>query len=62
MRRQAGGRIIDNGSIFASEPRMYQSAYLASKAVLVSLTWSKALEGRAFGVAANCLRPGLMGV
>ena len=62
MKGQGGGRIINIGSISATKPRPGQSAYSASKAGLVSLTRSTLLEGRAFGISAGCLHPGLVDV
>ncbi|MDP6065036.1 MAG: SDR family oxidoreductase [SAR202 cluster bacterium] len=62
MKSQGGGRIINIGSISATKPRPGQSAYSASKAGLVSLTRSTLLEGRAFGISAGCLHPGLVDV
>ena len=60
MKGQRGGRIINIGSISSFKPRMDQSVYSASKAALASLTRSTALEGRAYGIAAGCLHPGLV--
>jgi NAD(P)-dependent dehydrogenase (short-subunit alcohol dehydrogenase family) len=58
MKRQHGGRIINIGSISAQVPRPNAAPYVASKAGLVGLTKSLALEGRAHGIAASCLHPG----
>ena len=62
MRTRGGGRIINIGAISAKKPRFDQAAFSASKAALVSLTVSTALEGRADGIAASCLHPGLVDV
>ena len=62
MKRQGGGRIINIGSISAKKPRFDQGAYSASKAAVLSLTVSAAMEGREYGIAASCLHPGLVDV
>ncbi len=62
MKQQRGGRIINIGSISATKPRQAQAAYSASKAGLISLTRSTLLEGRAFGISAGCIHPGLVDV
>ena len=62
MKLQGGGRIINIGSISAKKPRMDQGAYSASKAGVLSLTVSAAMEGREYGIAASCLHPGLVDV
>jgi len=45
-----GGRIINNGSISAQTPRLYASAYTASKHAVTGLTKSTALDGRAHNI------------
>ena len=62
MKRQGGGRIINIGSISAKKPRFDQGAYSATKAAVLSLTVSAAMEGREYGIAASCLHPGLVDV
>lgn len=46
-----GGRIINNGSISATTPRLYSAPYTASKHAITGLTKSLALDGRAFNIA-----------
>jgi NAD(P)-dependent dehydrogenase (short-subunit alcohol dehydrogenase family) len=46
-----GGRIINNGSISATTPRLYSSPYTASKHAITGLTKSLALDGRQFNIA-----------
>jgi NAD(P)-dependent dehydrogenase (short-subunit alcohol dehydrogenase family) len=46
-----GGRIINNGSLAASTPRLQSIAYTATKHAMTGLTKSAALEGRAHGIA-----------
>ena len=59
--RQAGhGRIIAIGSRQAIEPDANLSAYNASKAALVSLIRTAALENRDLGITANVILPSTM--
>jgi NAD(P)-dependent dehydrogenase (short-subunit alcohol dehydrogenase family) len=58
MRRQKGGRIVAIGSRAGVEPAANIAAYAASKAALVSLLKTAALENRAAGIAANVILPG----
>jgi NAD(P)-dependent dehydrogenase (short-subunit alcohol dehydrogenase family) len=58
MKRQGGGRIINIGSISAQMPRPYFVAYSCTKAALVALTKTTALEGRDFKIVASCIHPG----
>lgn len=53
MRQQSpqGGRIINNGSISASTPRLQSAAYTTSKHAITGLTKSLALDGRPFSIA-----------
>ena len=46
-----GGRIINNGSISATTPRLYSAPYTASKHAITGLTKSLALDGRQFDIA-----------
>ena len=62
MKPQGGGRIINIGAISAKKPRIDQGAFSATKAAMVSLTVSTALEGREHGIVASCLHPGLVDV
>jgi NAD(P)-dependent dehydrogenase (short-subunit alcohol dehydrogenase family) len=59
--RQAGqGRIIAIGSRTAVEPAANLSAYNASKAALVSLIETAALENQDLGITANVILPAAM--
>merc|ERR1712038_1965475 len=46
-----GGRIINNGSVSAEQPRPLSVAYTASKHAVTGLTKSTAFDGRAYGIA-----------
>lgn len=46
-----GGRIINNGSISATTPRLHSAPYTATKHAVLGLTKSGALDGRAFDIA-----------
>ena len=51
MRKQeTGGRIINNGSISATTPRLFSAAYTASKHAILGLTKSLALDGRHYNI------------
>ncbi len=58
MRRQQGGRIIAIGSRAAESPGPGVGAYSASKAAIVSLIRTVALENGKSGITANVLLPG----
>lgn len=58
MRRQKSGRIIAIGSRAGVEPAANIAAYAASKAAMVSLVRTAALENRDLGITANVLLPG----
>jgi NAD(P)-dependent dehydrogenase (short-subunit alcohol dehydrogenase family) len=60
MRRAKQGRIIAIGARSAVEPSAGLSAYCASKAALVSLIRTAALEGKEDGITANVILPGIM--
>jgi NAD(P)-dependent dehydrogenase (short-subunit alcohol dehydrogenase family) len=53
-----GGRIINMSSMAASRPRIFMSAYAASKAAVVALTQSLAQEVGEFGINVNAVLPG----
>ena len=53
-----GGRIINMSSIAAVRPRIFMSAYAASKAAVIAMTRSLALEIGEFGITANAILPG----
>lgn len=58
MKPQQSGRIINIGSISAQRVRPNSAPYNTSKAGLVGLTNSIALEGRPYGISCGCLHPG----
>lgn len=58
MREQKRGRIVAIGSRAGVEPAANISAYSASKAALVSLMKTAALENRKLGITANVILPG----
>jgi len=60
MRKTNGGRIIAIGSRAALEPGAGVGAYSASKAAMVSLIKTVALENKDAGVTANAILPGTM--
>ena len=60
LRRAGSGRIVAIGSRAAAEPGAGIGAYSASKAAMVSLIKTVALENRDAGVTANVILPGTM--
>jgi NAD(P)-dependent dehydrogenase (short-subunit alcohol dehydrogenase family) len=60
MRKARGGRIIAIGSRAAEDPGPTVGAYSASKAALVSLMRTVALENKDSGITANVILPGTM--
>ncbi|HWW15560.1 MAG TPA: SDR family NAD(P)-dependent oxidoreductase [Candidatus Dormibacteraeota bacterium] len=58
MRKAGGGRIVAIGSRQAEEPAPTIGAYSASKAALVSLMKTVALENKDAGITANVILPG----
>jgi NAD(P)-dependent dehydrogenase (short-subunit alcohol dehydrogenase family) len=58
MRSQKRGRIVAIGSRAGVEPAANIAAYAASKAALVSLVKTAALENKAAGITANVILPG----
>lgn len=54
----AGGAIVNVASVHARRTTALVAAYAASKAALVSLTRSTAIEGRARGIRCNAILPG----
>jgi NAD(P)-dependent dehydrogenase (short-subunit alcohol dehydrogenase family) len=60
MRARGRGRILAIGSRTAVEPRPMLGVYSASKAALVSLIRTVALENKDRGIAANVVLPGTM--
>ena len=60
MRKTPGGRIIAIGSRAAVDPGAGVGAYSASKAAMVSLIRTVALENKDVGLTANVILPGTM--
>ena len=60
MRKTGNGRIIAVGSRAALEPGAGVGAYSASKAAMVSLIRTIALENKDAGISANVILPGTM--
>jgi NAD(P)-dependent dehydrogenase (short-subunit alcohol dehydrogenase family) len=60
MRQRGSGAILAIGSRVATEPVATLGAYAASKAALVSLMRTLALENRDRGIRANVVLPGTM--
>ena len=60
MRRQGSGSVLAIGSRAAVEPAPMLGAYSASKAALVSLVKTIALENKQSGISANVILPGTM--
>jgi NAD(P)-dependent dehydrogenase (short-subunit alcohol dehydrogenase family) len=60
MRRQNGGRILAVASRQAVEPLPMTGAYNVSKAALVALVRTLALENKDRGITANAVLPGTM--
>jgi len=60
MRKTGRGRIIAIGSRNAAEPAANLSAYNVSKAALVSLIRTAALENKDLGITANVILPATM--
>lgn len=58
MRKAGGGRIVAIGSRAAESPGAGVGAYSASKAALVSLIRTVALENKDAGITANVILPG----
>jgi NAD(P)-dependent dehydrogenase (short-subunit alcohol dehydrogenase family) len=58
MRKAGGGRIVAIGSRAAENPGPRVGAYSASKAALVSLIKTVALENKDSGITANVILPG----
>ncbi len=58
MRKAGGGRIVAIGSRAAEEPGPKVGAYSASKAAIVSLVHTVALENKEANITANVILPG----
>jgi NAD(P)-dependent dehydrogenase (short-subunit alcohol dehydrogenase family) len=61
MKNKKWGRIINISSIGGPMGSFAQPAYGASKAGLIGLTRSLALEGAAHGITVNAVVPGVIG-
>jgi NAD(P)-dependent dehydrogenase (short-subunit alcohol dehydrogenase family) len=60
MREGGGGSIVNTASIAGLKPAGDEAAYSVSKAAMVSLTGTLALDFAADGIRANCVCPGYM--
>jgi NAD(P)-dependent dehydrogenase (short-subunit alcohol dehydrogenase family) len=60
MRNRGSGRVLAIGSRAAVEPAARIGAYSASKAALVSLIRTVAIENKSSGISANVVLPGTM--
>jgi 3-oxoacyl-[acyl-carrier protein] reductase len=60
MRRGGGGRIVLIGSINGSRGKFGLTAYSSSKAGLIGLAKSAALETARFGILVNLVEPGMV--
>ena len=61
MRKQKSGSVVNMASISAHGPGLWMGAdYAASKAALVSLTQSLAMEAARFGIRCNAVSPGFV--
>src|SRR5204863_8716373 len=59
MRERGWGRIVQISSVFGAVSRAGRNAYSASKAGLIGLTRSMALELAPHGVTVNAILPGI---
>jgi len=60
MREGGGGSIVNTASIAGLKPAGDEAAYSVSKAAMVSLTQSTALDFASVHIRANCVCPGFM--
>lgn len=56
--REAGGTVVNIGSVVADRAAVLGSTYAAAKAALQSLTRSSALEWARYGIRSVCVEPG----
>jgi NAD(P)-dependent dehydrogenase (short-subunit alcohol dehydrogenase family) len=60
MRAQGGGRIINIASIVGTNPGQYQGIYSMTKAAIISLTKTLAMELGGDNILVNAIAPGLI--
>lgn len=60
MRKVGGGAIVNTASVAGIRPGADEAAYSVSKAAMISLTATLALDFAADGIRANCVCPGFM--
>jgi NAD(P)-dependent dehydrogenase (short-subunit alcohol dehydrogenase family) len=60
MRAGGGGSIVNTASIAGIKPAGDEAAYSVSKAAMISLTGSLAIDFAADGIRSNCVCPGFM--
>jgi NAD(P)-dependent dehydrogenase (short-subunit alcohol dehydrogenase family) len=60
MRQGGGGAIVNTASVAGLKPAGDEAAYSVSKAAMVSLTATLALDYARDGIRANCVCPGFM--
>jgi NAD(P)-dependent dehydrogenase (short-subunit alcohol dehydrogenase family) len=60
MRENGGGSIVNTASVAGLKPAGDEAVYSISKAAMVSLTGTLALDFAADGIRANCVCPGFM--
>ena len=60
MREHGGGAIVNTASIAGLKPAGDEAVYSVSKAAMVSLTGTLAVDFAADGIRANCVCPGYM--
>ncbi len=60
FRERGRGRIVTIGAMASAKPSANQAGYGVAKAGVAALTKILADEGRASGVAANCILPGII--